>query len=54
MHIIFTGNVICSTSDDCSGPFDPARAQNRADCCATGGGVAYTDSSLQCRQCECM
>ncbi len=44
--------MICSANVGCTAAFEPTQAQGRGECCATGGGVAYTDSAGRCLQCE--
>ncbi len=46
------GNVLCSANVGCTDSFDASQAQSRGECCATGGGVAYTNSAGICVQCE--
>ncbi len=46
------GNVICSANIGCTDGFNASQSLSRGECCATGGGVAYTDSAGRCLQCE--
>lgn len=53
LSFVHTGNVICSAAPNCTDLFDPSQAhQSSVECCATGGGVAYTDSTGICLVCE--
>ncbi|XP_064387685.1 adhesion G-protein coupled receptor G6-like [Halichondria panicea] len=46
-----SGNVICSANIGCTDGFNASQSLSRGECCATGGGVAYTDSAGRCLQC---